>query len=392
MTIGEFAVDIVVDAASGNLTIGELITRFGSLQVATTGEVYALVKLADKLAGVAEQAIATTLAFELFEATTGLSSQELQRWQIIAEQAGVSASAVAASVSSLQKNLASIRLGQGNVAPFSILGVNPTQGAFGVLTQLRERLRGVNPAMASNLVSQMGLDPSMLQVLRLSNVEFERFLRTARGLTEDQAHGFHKIHLALTQVHLKLKDVAVSFMFSPFFQAMLGGLTFAFERIRDVTKLVLAGFKEVPATLYLVGAALAGLAIELAPLTAGLVALLLVLDDLAAYNRGDKSIFGLIKGKGIQINESDSFKVTAAKAAGISVQSALGILRSPADMVQAIVDSADRRFREFIQTNHVVIHSTAPAHELKSAFDRKAATLSQGAIGEAANNINNGSK
>src|SRR5690242_15933895 len=144
MKVGEFFVELLVDGAAGQVTVRDLAQGFGALEAATLGQVGALVALGVKLAQIADQAMTTATAFQMFETQTGLSAQKLQTWQIAAEQANVSAEAVAAGVSSLERNLAAIRMGQGNIAPFQILGIGANQDAFAVLDQLRDRLKTVN--------------------------------------------------------------------------------------------------------------------------------------------------------------------------------------------------------------------------------------------------------
>lgn len=227
-----------------------------------------------ELGKMAEEAMATSVAFQAFSNQTGLSWQELQRWQIVAEQANVSTQTVASSVSQLERNLAEIRLGRGNIAPFQMLGINagPGQSAFGVLEELRKRIRGLNPATATNMITQMGLSPEMMNVLRLSDQQFKEFGDHVHGINERQQQDFLKSKLAITQL-------GQAFRYAAF--GIVADFSEAWEKLKT--------FKEALRDLGLVALALGA---YFFPITAAVAGLILVMDDLAVYFVGGKSIFG----------------------------------------------------------------------------------------------------
>jgi hypothetical protein len=280
--IAEFFVELLVDSSAGKMAVGDLISGMGALEVATLGEIGALIALATKIAMVADEAMWTAVAFQAFEVQTGLSSQALQRWQIAGQQVNVTAEAIASSVLGLQRNLAAIRLGGGNIAPFQILGIGANQDAFAVLEQLRERLRNVNPATATNIVSQMGIDPSMLNILRLSNAEFATFMATARGQTGSQTTSMLNLKLALTTLQLTLKDLGLMMLdfFGPQFQLFADFVYLINQAVRGVRALAgeFGGLAHIFKYMMLLN-------------PFGL--LFLAIDDLITYFRGGNSLTGL---------------------------------------------------------------------------------------------------
>ena len=122
---------------------------------------------------VTSDALDAAAAFKQFEVETGSSAQELQRWQAVAEQTNSSAEAVSAAIRAITSNQEQIRLGQGNISGFQLLGIDPRQDPFQILEQLRERTDGLSQAMKRNVLAQLGVGAGLLQTLELSNEQFD---------------------------------------------------------------------------------------------------------------------------------------------------------------------------------------------------------------------------
>lgn len=110
-----------------------------------------------------------------FEAQTGLSAEALQKLQTQARLSDITVdtSAIEGSVRTLQTNLENIRLGRGDVSGFQLLGIDPrNQDAFGVIDQVRGKIDGLTNrfgrAATVDLLGQLGLDPSFIQLLESS--------------------------------------------------------------------------------------------------------------------------------------------------------------------------------------------------------------------------------
>lgn len=272
MNIGELFITLGIKG-QGLGTLKDVAKTIANLPVDAAAAIAGMAGISLELNKMAEEALATSVAFQAFSNQTGLSWQELQRWQIVAEQANVSAQTVASSINQLERNIQEIKLGRGNIAPFQMLGINPVgQNAFGVIEQLRKRIQGINPAMATNLISQMGLSPEMMNVLRLSDRQFAEFGKTIHGISDQEQKDFIRTKLELTQL-------GQTFRYTMF--EILSHLSQAYEKV--------AQFKEVLRELGMVALAAAA---YFFPITASLAALLLVLDDLAVYSVGGKSLFG----------------------------------------------------------------------------------------------------
>lgn len=146
---------------------------------------------------------------------TGLAIDKLQRLNQAGQLADLtlSADAITQSIGNLERNLAAIKLGQGNIAPFQLLGIDPAgKDAFQVIEQVRESIKGLSPAVATNLIQQLGLTPQFINILRLSRKEFEA-LSENTFLNKSQRENVIRLGTAITRLKLRfkaLKDQAVA--------------------------------------------------------------------------------------------------------------------------------------------------------------------------------------
>ncbi len=128
---------------------------------------------------ITDEAMEAAVAFKQFEAETGASTDELQKWQAVANQTNNSAEAVASSIKAITANQEKIKLGQGNISGYQLLGIDPRQDPFEILEQLKEKTAGLAPAMKKNVLQQIGVSTDLIQVLELTNDEFDRMAANA---------------------------------------------------------------------------------------------------------------------------------------------------------------------------------------------------------------------
>jgi hypothetical protein len=292
--IGELFVDLMIDGAGGAMTISDLTSRMGDLEIAALGDVSILATLAVGIAKLSDQAMEAAASMFRFESQTGLSAEKLQMWQAVGEQAAVSADAVASSVAGLERNLAAIRMGQGNIAPFQILGIVPGMDAFETLNKIRRRLRGVDAPTAVNLLSQMGLDPSMIQMLRLTDQQFAKMAANRRLMSKAQQQMFMQERQGLVSLRRELQfaGVDIAEFFGERVTSMLDNALFLVQKIESAVRAVAAAFREWHSIGMLLIAALLTIGLYFAPITTAVVLLSLLFDDLLTYLRGGKSLIG----------------------------------------------------------------------------------------------------
>ena len=109
--VGEFFVDLVVDAASGNLSVRNLITTLGELEVTSLGSSIGIAKVANAFADLAGRSIDAATELSILAELTGKPTSELQQWQKAFELMLVPASAVGSAVRGVQSAMRDINVG-----------------------------------------------------------------------------------------------------------------------------------------------------------------------------------------------------------------------------------------------------------------------------------------
>lgn len=154
---------------------------------------------------ITEDAYNSAIALKQFEAETGASMEELQRWQSVAELTNNSAQAVTESVKAIALNQEKIKLGQGNISGYQLLGINPRQDPFKILEELRVKTIGLSQAMKRNVLEQMGVSSELIQVLELTNDEFDRMKKSAFVVPRSQIETMDKARASLNYLNQALR-------------------------------------------------------------------------------------------------------------------------------------------------------------------------------------------
>ena len=275
---------------------------------------------------VTADALDSAAAFQQFEAETGASAQTLQRWQAVAEQTNSSAEAVSAAVRSIALNQERIRLGEGDISGFQLLGIDPGEDPFEILSQLRTRTEGLSEAMQRNVLGRLGVGAELLQTIQLSQDEFDALANRAFIISPQAIDTLAQTRASLTQAgrginYLKtqiavglapqlqeLSEGVIRFIHENQ-EVFVQGFQRAFEIIRRFGQAVIdaARFVDmaVRATLgwenalKLAAAAmlLLNASFLLSPIglfIAGIILLIALLQDLYVYSQGGDSLFGRI--------------------------------------------------------------------------------------------------
>ena len=253
-----------------------------------------------------------SLELKKFTAETGASTAELQKWQQVADQASGSGAAVADSIRAIATNQEKIKLGQGNISGYQMLGIDPRMNPFQVLEQLRTKLRGLAPAMQKNLLESFGISGDLLMTLQLTNKQFDEMAGKAWVVSPAAIDGMNRARSALTEagqainyfknlIAAKLAPEITKLVrqFTEWARVnqtqILAGIQKAWDFLkRFIEAIIHAGMVINDLVKYMGGwkIALAAIAFAISPVTAGILALLLVLDDLYVYSKGGKSLFG----------------------------------------------------------------------------------------------------
>lgn len=251
-----------------------------------------------------ESSVAGGVALYNFTQQTGDSAEALQQWQQAANAANpaLGIDQVAQSIQTLQNNLVEIRqFGTGNASPFAWLQVDigRAKDAFDVLEQVHERLKSgaYSPALATNLIQKMGLNPGFINILASTDEQFNKFMKDAQRSPD--AIG-------------KLKDLGtriaeLKYNLSAFKDNLVASSAPALNKLIDLLYAVghifatsIQGYKEFAKEFPTVTSAfVAGvglMVVALNPLKATLTGLLLLMEDFYVYKKGGKSVFGELFG------------------------------------------------------------------------------------------------
>lgn len=276
-----------------------LKTTIGSLRrliTVASGAVIAVDRMTNAL-------LKANQAYISFNQQTGLSIDNMNRLigAGMLSNYNLTPESMMSSVQALQSNLAAIRIGQGNIAPFQMLGINTLgKNATQIIEDLRVALQGIDDATAVNIIQQMGLSPEMLSMLRLTTAEVARLNAAANKymLNDKQRQALNQTAMELRLVHMEmsyLKDRAL-IAIAPHLIRFLDGFTKILEVLFEYRKILTwLGAGGVIALMRMDKAVkVLGVTINatFGKWLAALTAIYLILEDLAVWKMGGQSLIG----------------------------------------------------------------------------------------------------
>lgn len=230
--------------------------------------------------------------------TTDIALETFQKWDGIGKMLGVENAGQ--QLEGLNERIFELMLTGQGARGFQIAGINPVgQDAEGVLEQLRDRVSGMSDTASSYLLREMGLDPKMLHLLRMTREEFSMLQSEIKKyqLTEKQRAQIQKlnIQLAITTQKLKYLKDRVILAILPFWERFIASVSrvaVAFADVSKKTKDILTAFPELKRGFASLGIILGGILAFAHPVISAFVALYLIIDDIATYFQGGDSLFG----------------------------------------------------------------------------------------------------
>lgn len=347
--------------------VGKFIKKIAAVATAVTGAIYALNRLTDSL-------VQSNQEFLNLTRTSDISLDTFQKWNNIGRMLGVKNAAQ--QIEGLNQRLFELMLTGEGARGFQLAGINPIgQSAEGIMEQLRARVSGMSDTSASYLLKQMGLDPTMLHLLRLSKEEFEALGQTIQKyqLTPEQTRQVQamNVQLQIAQIKLKyLKDRAVMAIM-PYFVKFIESLA----RVTEFFEKVVSAIDSFLARIPLLKGAIVGLgAVILAyfhPIIAIFTALYLLIDDFMTFLEGGDSVIGHI------LNVIDDYinDVKEAFAGLIDLFKSLGDIKlpqfsfNPANIIspQARANNSTTNNTDNRQVNQrISINTNQPAESIKA--------------------------
>lgn len=290
MKIGELAVDIKIKGGTQSVaTMKQLKTTALATKTAMLAMVVAFAKMS-------QEARKFAMNMAIFEANTGLSAQTLQKMSFMAAQAGVSLDNLAGTLQNIQSMTKQIALGEGNLRPFTMLGISPYQDPVKIINQIGAAIRRnqKDPAMLRQIIDDFGISNELYYALlqgQTEELEEQYILKK-----EDQEalvalnKEWYKLWWYVKQIGIRSQGF-LAHVALPLLKAMTNLAKFAGELV--------IGFGEIAQKSASVEKAIAGIGIVVAgilaymfPITAGMIAIALICEDIYGYFSGKDSITG----------------------------------------------------------------------------------------------------
>ena len=309
-----------------NNGIATFVKGIGAVVGALTGAAIAMNKFTNDL-------VQSNQAMLDLTRTSDIALGTFQKWGSIGKMLGVNN--VEQQLEGLNQRMFDLMLTGEGARGFQLAGINPVgQDAEGVLEQLRNRVSGMNDTTATYLLQQMGLDPKMLHLLRMSRTEFEELGQTIKKyqLTDDQTKEIQAMNIQLQIAGIKLKylkDRAILAMMPAWvklvesfarvaemlarvgkkvgefvvkWRGLIAGGVLFLSRFKPVAEFLTKTsliFKEMGASVSklilkipVLGRFLGALGGFAAKALLPFTALYLILDDIAGFTQGKKSLIG----------------------------------------------------------------------------------------------------
>lgn len=217
MTVGELFVKLGFKL-EGESKLTDVMNRVNTASSAFTKLGEELTTVSTKITEVILHSLSASLALSKFSVSTGISTRTLQEWQYTASKFSVTGEEVASTFKNIQNAQAAIALGQGNIAPWQLLGIDPRQDPEQVLLQIHNRIINMREDVARFVTSQMGIGEGMFAVLNDANMTYgqlhEKFIQTKK----DQEN---LLRLNEQFEHLKYQLVAISDKFVSSFRPQI---------------------------------------------------------------------------------------------------------------------------------------------------------------------------
>lgn len=269
-------------------SIGNFIKSLRRSVLVISGALYAINRFTNSL-------IESNQQFLNLTRTSDISLSTFQKWNNIGKMFGVKNAAE--QIAGLNERLFDLMLTGQGAEGFVLAGVNPLgQDAEGVIEQLRNRVRGLDDTAASYLLKQMGIDPTMLHLLRMGREEFEALGQAIKRyqLTEEQRAEIQKLNIQLQIAGIRLqyiKDRAIMALM-PIWLRFLESLARVAEGVARIVKGIDEFISKIPRLKEAIIGLGAAFMIAFQPIWALLSAIYLMIDDIVGYFEGKDSLFG----------------------------------------------------------------------------------------------------
>lgn len=213
MTIAEFFVRIGIKV-DGGPQFDKAVKDLGLANLQAINLKHAILALGASFTALMYYAASAGTTLYKFGVSTGLSTARLQQWQRMGAKSGVAANEVTAAVEAIQDAQTQIAWGQGNLAPWSLLGIDTRENPFDVLWKLHEAVKesaGMAAGTARYLASGFGIGPNVFQMLRRDDLRHEDLIPKSQLISEEDQRKADQLNGKILQLKQTLASFAVEF-------------------------------------------------------------------------------------------------------------------------------------------------------------------------------------
>lgn len=224
---------------------------------------------------------------------TGVSTTQLQRLGDLAAQTGASVDDITSAVQHFQRESVNIMLGRGgNIGVYQFLGLNPHEDPLKLLDQLSRKLKTMPTALGTTMARDLGLSDDLIYFLK--NAENLKPASDETLLTDKEIRRLKEFNFYFTRVFEQSKRVLQKF--AAFLTPIASQVVYFFDRLGSmftgVANHMEPFFKKLKQYMPWIVTLGGVLFAAFFPLTATLVGISLVLEDLWSFVKGDDSLFG----------------------------------------------------------------------------------------------------
>lgn len=231
--------------------------------------------------------VKATVELDNFEKRSGVASETIRNWQLIGQQANISANSITSAFETITQARGELLTGSGNIKPWALLGVDPNQDPEVVFQNIIDKLGSISDVNVRNQrILDLGLDPQRVNLIGKTKDSISGLNKSLlQTKTEKQALlDLNKSWLDLKLTLGLVKEKFASYLFP------LKSFVDLIKRLVDITVKVIDGTVGWAGAISLLTLAFSYLLITTFPLTALFLFLALAIEDVWTYFEGGESV------------------------------------------------------------------------------------------------------
>lgn len=275
----------------------KVISTLKGIQNASTKTKLSMGALVFAFAKMSQEARKLAMNLDVFETATGLSGDVLQKMSLRAAAAGVSLDNYGDTLQRVQQMTRDIALGRGDIAPFRLWEIGLNKDPIKVIDQISARLKQLHqsdPGRAAQMARDFGLSNQMLYALLQEQTEEiqQQWLlkRKDKEALVQLNREWYKLWWYVKQIGIRTQGF-LSHVALPLVKALVSMVKFVGEITLGLIDWV-SKTSWIQKTIMIISALIIATLAYMFPITAALVVIALIIEDIYGYFTGKDSITG----------------------------------------------------------------------------------------------------